>query len=214
MSTMSPHDVDWLNLLKTTRAFHVSGITPALSKSATETTEVALRAARGAGCLVTFDLNYRARLWSAEEAHECFARLLPRVNVLFTTSDDLELVFGLSGDCCEMAEQVRQMFALDVVVITIREASTVLRGTWRSIAFADRLYTGKIIDLELIDRVGSGDAYSAGFIYGYLTGDIAKAIAYGDAMSTLKHSMPGDFAYVTQQEVERHIASAPTKIVR
>jgi len=98
--------------------------------------------------------------------------------------------------------------------MTIREAPTVLTGTWTSIALADKLYEGKVTQLELVDRIGSGDAYTAGFIYGYLTGDVAKAVAYGDAMSVLKHSMPGDFIYVTEKEVTQQTKTARTKIVR
>jgi len=70
------------------------------------------------------------------------------------------------------------------------------------------------IDLELIDRVGSGDAYDAGFLYGLLTGDVAKAVSYGDAMSAIKHSMPGDHAWITLAEVQAHVERPRTKIVR
>ena len=214
IATMKPEEVDWNAVLGQTRVFHVSGITPALSADAERTTETAIAAARELGCLVTFDLNYRAKLWSPEAARSCLSRLLPSVNVLITTSDDLEIVFGLTGERIEVATRIKEMFGLDAVAMTIREAPTVLRGTWTSIALADKLYEGKVTQLELIDRVGSGDAYTAGFIYGYLTGDVAKAVAYGDAMSVLKHSIPGDFIYVTEKEVTEQTKSARTKIVR
>lgn len=214
IASLKPDEVDWKGLLKQTRVFHVSGITPALSGDAERTTEAAINAARESGRLVTFDLNYRARLWTPEAARECLSRLLPKVNILITTSDDLEIVFGLTGERAEVARKAKEMFSLDVVAMTIREAPTVLRGTWTSIAVADKLYEGKVTQLELIDRIGSDDAYTAGFIYGYLTGDVAKAVAYGDAMSVLKHSMPGDFIYVTEKEVTQRTKSARTKIVR
>lgn len=214
IATLKPEEVDWPSLLKQTKVFHVSGITPALSEDARRTTEAAIDAAHKADCLVTFDLNYRVKLWTKEAARECLSLILPKVNILLTTSDDLEIVFGLTGERADVAKRAKEMFSLDVVAMTVREAPTVLRGTWRSIAVADRVYEGKTTQLELIDRIGSGDAYTAGFIYGYITGDVAKAVAYGDAMSVLKHSMPGDFIYVTEAEVTKQTKSEQTKIVR
>jgi 2-dehydro-3-deoxygluconokinase len=214
ITTLRPEEVEWNSLLAQTKVFHISGITPALSADALATTEAAIEAAHANKCLVTMDMNYRVKLWTKDAARECLSRLLPKVNVLLTTSDDLEIVFGLTGDRVEVARRIKEMFSLDVVAITIREAPTVLRGTWTSIALADKLYEGKVTQLELIDRVGSGDAYTAGFIYGYLTGDVAKAVAYGDAMSVLKHSMPGDFIFVTEKEVTQQTKSSGTKIVR
>jgi 2-dehydro-3-deoxygluconokinase len=80
---------------------------------------------------------------------------------------------------------------------------------------ADRVYRGRTTDLELIDRVGSGDAYAAGFLYGYLVeGDLQRAVEIGDAMSFLKHSIPKDFAFFTKEEVLRYASSSRTKILR
>ncbi|MCL5076204.1 MAG: sugar kinase [Chloroflexi bacterium] len=207
-------EIDWPALLKGTRVFHTSGITPALSRPCAEATEAALSAAKDNHCLATFDLNYRARLWTKDEARQTLSQLFRYVDILLTTSDDLETVFGLSGSEEMMAQEIKEQFGFKVVVITIRQAPTVLRGSWTSLALADRTYRGRITELELVDRIGSGDAYSAGFIYGYLTGDVAKAVAYGDAMSVLKHSIPGDFSWVTLAEVEHQTAAVVTKIQR
>ncbi|MBM3133749.1 MAG: sugar kinase [Chloroflexi bacterium] len=214
IASMTPNEVDWEKILAEAKVFHVSGITPALSKECQATTELAIATAKRLGCKVSFDINYRARLWSKEAARECLSRLLPQVNILISTSDDLEILFGYEGEEAEVARRVKEAFGSDVVVITIRAAPTVLHGHWSSLALADRLYTGRVTELELVDRVGSGDAYTAGFLYGYLTGDMQKAVDYGDAMSVLKHSFPGDFAYVTLAEVEQMAKTVVTRIQR
>lgn len=214
IASITPHDVDWEKVLSGVKVFHVSGITPALSVECRATTEHAIAIARELGCKISFDVNYRARLWSKEAARDCLSGLLKRVDILISTSDDLELLFGYQGDEAAIAARARDDFGCEVVAMTIRRAPTVLHGFWSSVAVADKAYTGRVTELELVDRVGSGDAYTAGFLYGYLTSGIQKAVDYGDAMSVLKHSFPGDFAYVTLAEVEQVAASVATRIQR
>ncbi|MGQ9626157.1 MAG: sugar kinase, partial [Anaerolineae bacterium] len=217
ISQIEPGTVDWAGILEGAKVFHVSGITPALSANCRVVTEEALMAAKKAGCLVSFDMNYRARLWSPEEAQRCIDALLHDVDILITTSDDAAIVFGMEGEPVDIARQFVRKYNLKVAALTIREAPSVLRGTWSSVAVTNDGQThasSTKIDLELIDRVGSGDAYDAGFLYGLLTGDVAKAVSYGDAMSALKHSVPGDNAWVTLAEVQSHVEQPRTKIVR
>lgn len=214
-TTMRPEDWDLEAILGSTRVLHSSGITPALGPNCRETMEVMLRLARELGVVNSFDFNFRFRLWSAEEAGEYLSRVFPYLDILITTSDDLELVFGLQGTPAENAAWVQERFGIGIVAVTIRQAPTVLRGSWSSVALADRLYQGRVTELELIDRVGSGDAYAAGFLYGYLVEkDLQRAVEIGDAMSFLKHSIPKDFAYFTKEEVFRYASSARTKILR
>jgi 2-dehydro-3-deoxygluconokinase len=217
MSQMKPGTVDWAFLLEGARVFHVSGITPALSADCRAVTEEAVGAAKQAGCLVSFDMNYRSRLWSPMEARDCIDALLHGVDILLTTSDDTSIVFGVEGEPPDIAREFVGRYGLKVAVLTIREAPSVLRGKWSSVAVTDegQTYASRAkIDLELIDRMGSGDAYDAGFLYGFLTGDVAKAVRYGDAMSAIKHSVPGDHAWITLQELEAHVEGLRTKIVR
>ncbi|HEX9016128.1 MAG TPA: PfkB family carbohydrate kinase, partial [Chloroflexota bacterium] len=155
------------------------------------------------------------RLWTAEGARAYLSTVFPLLDILITTSDDLEIVFGLRGSAVENAEWIRKQFGIGIVAVTVRNAPTVLRGTWSSTCVADKVYSGKITELELIDRVGSGDAYAAGFLYGYLVeGDLQRAVEIGDAMSFLKHSIPKDFAFFTKEEVFRYASSSRTKILR
>lgn len=217
ISQIEPGTVDWAGILEGAKVFHVSGITPALSASCQAVTVEAIKAARQAGCLVSFDMNYRAGLWSPEQARQCIEALLYDIDILITTSDDAAIVFGIEGEPADIARQFVDRYGLKVAALTIREAPSVLRGTWSSVAVTDsgQTYASSAkIDLELIDRVGSGDAYDAGFLYGLLTGDVAKAISYGDAMSAIKHSVPGDQGWVTLAEVQAHVERPRTKIVR
>ena len=217
MSQMKPGTVDWAVILEGAKVFHVSGITPALSADCRLVTEEAIRAAKQAGCLVSFDMNYRSRLWSPLEARDCIEALLDRVDILLTTSDDTSIVFGVEGEPADIAGKFVDKYSLKVAVLTIRHAPSVLRGKWSSVAVTDdgQTYASRAkIDLELIDRVGSGDAYDAGFLYGLLSGDVPKAVRYGDAMSAIKHSVPGDHAWITSEEVETHVEGLRTKIVR
>ncbi len=214
ISTLTVDEIDWKPIFEGTRLFHTSGITPALSKSCAKATAKAVSEARAAGCMVSFDMNYRTKLWSPEEAKACLSELLKSVNILITTRQDTARVFGLEGSHEELAEQLKDMFNFDVVAITLRNPITVQTGTWTSMALADKIYKGKVYDLEIIDRVGSGDSFTAGFLYGYLTGDVEKGIAYGDAMAALKHTFPGDLTWVTKEEVISQIEGEGARIKR
>lgn len=215
ISQLKPGEVDWVTILKGARAFHISGITPALSESCAEASKEAVAEAKSAGCVVSLDINYRARLWSKEAARECIIGLLKDVTILFTTLDEASAVLDLEGGAEEVAREIASRWKVPVVAITLREAPSVLRNIWRSLALADgKIYTGRTIDLELIDRMGSGDSYDAGFLYGYLTGDISKAVAYGDALAAIKHSVPGDYTWVTPAELKAQVENVQTKIQR
>ena len=205
MSKIQPDMVDWDSILSQTKAFHTTGITPALSKSALETTTKALSTAHQKGVQVSFDLNYRARLWSQEEAKAALSPLMQYVDILITTEEDTARVFQIEGkDWKEVAHKLTDTFGFKVVTITIRETPTVWRNNWLGIALKDgRFYEDRKYEMEVVDRVGSGDAFAGGFLYAYLTkGDIETALKYGNAAAVLKHSTPGDFAFFTLEEVE------------
>ena len=90
-----------------------------------------------------------------------------------------------------------------------------LRNTWTAIAYADGIdYDDRTYDIEIVDRVGGGDAYAAGFIYGWLTGDVAKGVRYGNAFSAVQQTIPGDLAWVTLREVEAQLSGAGLRIAR
>lgn len=205
ISKIKPGDVDWKTIFANTRLFYTSGITPALSKTAAEVTKEAVKTAKDVGIQVSIDLNYRAKLWSQEEAQRCMSELMEYTDILLTTEQDTRRVFGIVGeDYKEVAKKLAEGFNLDIVALTIRENISVWRNNWTAIAYADgKFYNDITYELEIVDRVGGGDSFTAGFLYGYLTGDVEKGVRYGNALSALKHSIPGDLNWSTLKEVER-----------
>jgi len=216
ISRIQPGEVNWEEVLRGAKWLHTSGISPALSPSAAQVTTEALKTAKKVGCKVSYDLNYRARLWTAEEARKCQEPLMEYVDVLFSTEEDTKKVLGISADNYrEVAKKLAEKFNFEVVCITIREDISVLRNRWTAIAYsAGKIYEDRTYDVEIVDRVGAGDSFSAGFIYGYLTGDVEKGLKLGNAYSALKHSIPGDTNWATLQEVENQIKSASLRISR
>jgi 2-dehydro-3-deoxygluconokinase len=196
--------------------FHVTGITPALSASAAETTREALQAARAAGVQTSMDLNYRVKLWSQAEAGRCMTDLMQFCDVLVTTEEDIERVFGITGkDYEEAAARVADRFPLKVVAITLRENPLVWKNTWTAIAYQQgRVLRTRTYEVEIVDRLGAGDSFAAGLIDGLLDGDLQKALDYGVATSALKHSIPGDFAWITRAEVEALLKGPGLRISR
>ncbi len=212
ISKIQPGMIDWVKLFSKARAFHVTGITPALSSSTAEATQEALIEARKANLLVSFDLNYRARLWSAEQARNTLSPLMEYIDILITTEEDTARVFQLEGkDYKEVALKLAQHFNFKVVAITVRENVTVWRNNWTAIAYHQgKFYEDRKYDIEIVDRLGAGDSFAGGFLYAYLTNneDIEWALKYGTAVSALKHSNPGDFNWFAPEEVEKLIAGA------
>lgn len=216
VSTLAPGEVDWKSALEGCSIFHVSGITPALSKSCAEATLEAVKAAKDAGAKVSFDVNYRKKLWTPEEANACLVPMMEFVDFLITTEEDTGIVFGIrESSYQDVAIKLHEKFGFDVVAITLREDLSVLRNNWSAFAYSHgELYESAKYPCELIDRVGAGDSFTAGFIYGYLTGDVRKGVDYGAAFSALKHSIPGDLNWATLEEVENLLKGGGIRIQR
>ncbi len=216
ISLIKPDEVDWKKILSKAKLFHVSGITPALSPSAAETTALAMKTAKEVGCLVSYDLNYRKKLWTPAQARSCQEPLMKLVDILTTTEEDTGVVFGIREENYQkVAETLAKTFGFKAVAITLREDISVWKNNWTAIAYADgKIYTDRTYMVEIVDRVGAGDSFTAGFIYGYLTGDAEKGVKYGNALAALKHTMPGDFNWSTLEEVEAQIKGAGLRISR
>ncbi len=208
ITTLRPGEIDWPGLLAQTRLFHTSGINPALGPNVARETKAALAAAKQVGCKVSFDPNMRFTLWTVEEAKRAFAELMPYVDLLFASADALDLLFDIKGEPLAQAWTAKEKFGLEVVVLGQRESLGQTRGAWSSFAVADRVYRGQRREMEIVDRIGSGDAYGAGFLYGYLKGDLQLAVDYGDAMCVLKHTIPGDLPWIDFADVTALLAGA------
>jgi 2-dehydro-3-deoxygluconokinase len=231
ISTIKPGEVDWKRVFTGAKWCHTSGITPALSDSAAAVTLEALKAAKQADLTVSYDLNYRGKLWPPDKAQAVQEPLMQYVDVLITTEEDSGVVFkiraqGKTDDrgftevsaesYREVAQRLQQQFRFKAVAITLRENPLVWRNTWTAIAYADgKFYDDVKYDLEIVDRIGGGDSFSAGFIYGVLVKKSYEAgVRYGNAFSALKHTNPGDFNWSTLAEVESLLKGASLRVAR
>jgi 2-dehydro-3-deoxygluconokinase len=216
IAAIKPGQVSWAKVFSGAKAFHVTGITPALSPSAAEATREALQAARTAGLQISIDLNYRAKLWSQADAHRWMSEFMQLCDVLITTEEDTEKVLKIRGkDYEDVAMQLARAYPLRVVAITLRDNPLVWKNTWTAIAYSDgKLYRTRSYEVEIVDRLGAGDSFAAGLIHGLLDNDVQKGLDYGVAASALKHSIPGDFAWVTREEVESLLKGGGLRISR
>jgi len=231
ISAIKPGEVDWKRVLTGAKWFHTSGITPALSESAAAVTLEALKAAREAGVTVSYDLNYRGKLWPPDKAQAVQEPLMKYVDALITTEEDTSVVFKIkaagktdaqgftevsAASYKEVARRLEEKFHFKAVAITLRENPLVWRNTWTALAYAEgKFYDDVKYDLEIVDRIGGGDSFSAGFIYGVLVKKSYEAgVRYGNAFSALKHSNPGDFNWATLAEVESLLKGASLRVAR
>lgn len=228
LSRVAPGMIDWPAAFQGARWFHTSGITPALSESAAATTAEALTAAKAAGLTVSYDLNYRSKLWSAERARAVQQPLLEQVDVLIATEEDTRLVLGIEAGAGELfdridaesfaavARAVHDRFGIGVVAITLRANPRVWQNSWSALLLVQgKVHRAPRYEVEIVDRIGAGDAFSAGLIFARLRGDDWEgALRLGTALSALKHTVPGDFSQATLEEVERLLAGASLRVSR
>ena len=228
ISRITPGSIDWPSVFTGARWFHVSGITPALSERAAKVTAESLVAAKKAGLSVSYDLNYRSKLWSAEKARAVQEPLMQHVDVLITTEEDTRVVFGIGAETknnfervdassfADVARTLQQRFKLGAVAITLRENPRVLLNSWSAIVAADgKVHSAPRYEVEVVDRIGVGDAFSGGLIVSRLENrGWDEAVRFATATSALKHSIPGDFCLVTRSEVEQLLRGASLRVSR
>lgn len=215
-------DYDWAAICDGKDWFHFSGTLPALGEKPRARLMEALKAAKAAGLTVSCDLNYRAKLWSPEEARRVMPALMERVDVLIGNEDDAEKVFGmraersdsskgiLPGDAyADLARRLMARFGFKFVATTLRESHSASANGWSGILCdGHEIYPSRkyLID-PVVDRVGGGDSFSGGLIYSILSGLApAECIEFAVAASCLKHSIPGDFNLSSVEEVRALMA--------
>jgi len=217
ISRIQPGMVDWSSVMDGASVFHTTGITPALSDSAAEVTKEALKAAKAAGAKISYDLNYRGKLWTKEKARQIQEPFMQDIDILITTEEDTEVVFGITGSSYEdVARQLTDRFGFECVVITLRETPSVWKNLWSALVYAKgEVHRSREYELEIVDRLGGGDSCASGFLASYIKdGDAAKAIEVGVAFSALHHSVPGDFNYITPAEEENLLKGQGLRITR
>lgn len=216
MSRLKPGDVDWPKAFADARHFHTSGITPALSRSCREATAEALRAAKAAGLTVSMDLNYRAKLWTPKQARATMSELLRLTDFLVTSESDAREVFGIAAaDCRELAHRLVEAFGLKAVAVTTGAFISQWRSQLTAVMLAEgKYYETRTYDLEIVDRLGTGDSCTAGFLWGWLRGEVQRGLDVGVALGALKQSAPGDFPFATLEEAEALARSSPKGVSR
>jgi 2-dehydro-3-deoxygluconokinase len=220
ISELAPGSVPWAKVFAGAAWFHCTGITPALSTTAAACTREAIQAAREAGLRVSVDLNYRRKLWSERDAQRTMRPLMPLVDVVIANEEDLQAVLGIEVPHADVtaaslslegyraaAERVVADFGVRQVAVTLRESLSASDNAWSAVLFdaATRAFhQSQRYTVRLVDRIGGGDSFAAGLVYGLLNGrDGAAALRFAVAASALKQTIPGDFNRVSVNEVER-----------
>jgi len=195
-----------------TRCFHTSGITLALSEQCRETTIEMIKKFKEAGALISFDVNFRGNLWSGAEAKECIEGILPYVDIFFCSEDTAKLTFGKTGDVREILKSFTEDYPISIVAATQRTVHSPKQHSFGSVIYnakEDKYYEEEPYrNIEVIDRIGSGDQYCAGVLYGLLSSDMdcQRALAYGNARSAGKNTIPGDMPSMDKDEIDNLIA--------
>ena len=219
-----PGDIDWDKAFEGVEWFHITGITPAISESAMALSLESVQEAKKRGITVSCDLNYRKNLWKyGKTASEVMPELVAGCDVILGNEEDAEKVFGIKPEgfdvtatngevnAAEFESVCTQLMAkfprAKKVIITLRGAINANHNTWGGVLYADgKLYQSRRYDItHIVDRVGGGDSFMGGLIYGLLTytTDDQKALDFAVAASCLKHTIYGDFNQVTVDEVEK-----------
>ena len=220
VSEMPAGTVDWTTVFAGASWFHTTGITPALGANGLACTREALEAARTAGVRTSVDLNFRKKLWNEKQAQAAMRPLMPLVDVVIANEEDMQSVLGIHVEGTDVtsgqlnlgayeaaARQITTEFGCRQVAITLRESVSASDNGWSAVLYDQA--TGAFVrsqhyDVRLIDRIGGGDSFAGGLIYGLVTGRTPEAsLRFAVAASALKQTIPGDFNRVSVAEVDR-----------
>ncbi|MGD0126752.1 MAG: sugar kinase [Terriglobia bacterium] len=231
---LKPGDFDWQSIFASgVRWFHSGGIFAALSATTGELIVEGMKAAKAAGAVTSFDLNYRAKLWNIWGGHEralsVIARIVEHADVLVGNEEDLQMGLGIPGPevaakskldpsaFFAMIEKVVAKFPqVKIVATTLREVHSTCRHGWSAVAWIDgKTYMAPTAELDVLDRVGGGDGYAAGFFYGLLTGEEPEeAVKLGWAHGALLTTFPGDTTMATLEQVRALAKGGSARIQR
>jgi 2-dehydro-3-deoxygluconokinase len=208
-SRMSAADVDF-DLVGSARWLHITGITAAISASCRQLTADVLRFARDHGLTTSFDVNYRALLWSPQAAGAALTPMLDLCDYVFVAHRDAVALFGAPEDPKEAAQILRERHGCQALVLTVGESGAIAATASGVIEVTQQFKVP-----QMVDRIGAGDAFDAGFIAARLWGQpVEDALNYGNALSALKLTIPGDLALVTRDEVDQLVRGARAASVR
>ncbi|MCC3359536.1 sugar kinase [Bacillus sp. REN16] len=224
---LSADEIHFAEILQGADLFHVSGITPALSESLQELTLQGLKVAKELGVTTSFDFNYRAKLWSLEEASAAIKPFLPYVDICSCGELDALNLLGIeeaddtldhAGKLSFYYKKITEMYPnIKFLYSTFREVISASHNTLQGNLFLNgELYQSRVHDInQIVDRVGGGDAFASGILYGILEGhEPEQIVTFGTAASALKHTVHGDSNIFSEEDIQAFAKSAPGKIVR
>jgi len=208
-SLITPDQFDWDIIFDNCDLFHYSGITPSLSKSTKELTIYALKEAKKRNVKVSCDLNYRSNLWSPEEAQQTMVPLMEYTDILIGGKKDPEIMLGEfvkneeNDSYKELLVDLAKKYNFSQVGLSLRESFSADHNDWAGLFYnKEKVYSSKKYQIQIVDRVGAGDAFTAGLIYGlYSNMPNQEIVEFGVAASALAHTFQGDFNLATVQEV-------------
>lgn len=218
-------DYDWEKIFSGATHFHITGVTPALGKTVSDITLAACKNAKAQGLTVSFDLNYRSKLWSAKNAKKVFTQMAAYTDICIANEEDAETVFGiktvktnvdngiLDKDSYEKtAKTLSEKYGFKKVAITLRQSISANDNNWSALLYEDgKCFFSKEYAIHIVERVGGGDAFAAGLIYALLSGkNNQQAVEFASAAACLKHSIEGDFNMVSVSDVEKLCAGSGT----
>ena len=216
ISLSSPSDYDWDKIFDGSRIFMLSGITPALSDSLADICLQACKKAKEKGLTIVFDLNYRKKLWTVEKARKCMEKICSLADICITNEEDASLIFGIKKPQKDfssldlegykkVASELAGRFPFKKLCITLRESKSASLNGWAGLLYeksGEHFYQSKKYEIHIVDRVGAGDAFTAGIIYGEIKKmDCQSQLEFAAASGCLKHSIEGDFNIVSLNEV-------------
>jgi len=217
ISTCAYEDFDWDAIFDGASNFHITGITPALSATMPEVCVKACRKAKEKGLVVSCDLNYRKKLWTEQQAQDCMKRIMPFVDILVANEEDADKVLGIKADGSDVvhgklndqgyvgvAQKIHETYGTPTVAVTLRKSISASDNEWRGMLYTDgKPFFSRNYLIHLVDRIGGGDSFSAGLLYGNMNGyNPQDTIEFATAASCLKQSMEMDFNLATVQEVK------------
>lgn len=202
MSNLQANEIDW-NTLLDTRLLHLTGITPAVSTSCQEIVKIAIQKAKENKVPISFDINYRQKLWPEQEAGETLLSLIRNVELLFCSQADAERLFNCKGNMQEVAQSMLELSNAKYVIITFGEQGALL---WSGKEWLHE----PALPTKIIDRLGAGDALAAGVIHGWLNNDLASGLRYGVTLAAMALSQYGDMLFTNKAELEKLIQGSST----
>lgn len=217
-------DFNWNEILGNADWFHWTGINPALSDEMAEICLEACKVAKSKGIMISCDLNYRKKLWSSEKAKKVMSRLMPLVDVCIGNEEDAEKVLGIQPGCNNVengnlnkagyeyvAKEICEKFGCKYVAISLRESYSASFNGWSAMLYdlkEAKAYYSKKYDIQIVDRVGGGDSFTAGIIYGIVNEKTNQdIIEFATAASCLKHTIEGDYNRTTVDDIKKLLKS-------